>query len=193
MKRVYLFLADGFEEIEALTVVDLLRRTKEIEVITVSIMNRLMVNGSHGIKVEADCCYEELTKQDVIGQFMDGDMLVLPGGGQGTEHLYEYKPLTELIRIFGKDGKYLAAICAAPSIFGRLGMLPGKHATCYPGFEDKMTGAIIEDAAVVHDGHLITARGMGVSVDFALKLIELLDSKKTADSVASKIQDERYR
>ncbi len=123
---VYVFLADGFEEIEALTPVDILRRAG-METVTVSIMGRKSVNGSHGIIVEAD----KVLGTDITRDRMtDADMLVLPGGGKGTETLAANVEVAELARAFDRDGKYLAAICAAPSVYGRLGLLSGKKATC---------------------------------------------------------------
>ena len=117
-KKVYVFLADGFEEIEGLTVVDLLRRAG-VEVTTVSIMEEAMIHGAHGIDVMADCMFEE-------ADFADGDMLVLPGGLPGTAYLGEHEGLAELIRQYDREERYLAAICAAPRIFGRMGLLEGK-------------------------------------------------------------------
>ena len=140
MSKVYVFLADGFEEIEGLTVVDLLRRAGE-EVETVSIMGRKMIEGSHKIKVEADALFEET-------DFTEGKMLVLPGGMPGTRHLGAYKPLTDMLCDWDTKGKQLAAICAAPSVFGDLGILNGTEAVCYPGFEERLTGATIGEGTV---------------------------------------------
>lgn len=189
MKKVYVFLADGFEEIEGLTAVDILRRA-DIETVMVSVMGRDVVEGAHGIKVTADALYD--TAEKVSDNFADADMLVLPGGGRGTELLYSTEKLCRKIYEAADAGTYLAAICAAPSVFGRLGLLEGKKATCYPGFDDRMPGCAVQDASVVQDGNFITARGMGASVEFALKLVEVLDTKAHADRIGAAIQDERY-
>lgn len=179
MAKVYIFLANGFEEIEGLTVVDLLRRA-EIDIQMVSIQDNIHVTGSHNITVKADCLFQE-------AKIDEADMLVLPGGMPGTVNLLHHLQLTQKIKEFHKQGKLLAAICAAPSVFGALGVLNGKKACCFPGFEEKLLGAKIQYDAVVQDGNVITSRGMGVANDFALKIIEQLADKKTADSVKEKV------
>lgn len=179
-KKVYLFLADGFEEIEALTVTDLLRRIR-VDVEMVSIDGSLAVKGAHGIEVKADLLFEE-------AKFDDGDMLVLPGGMPGTRNLLNHKGLADLIHIYNVEEKYLAAICAAPSVFGAFGILKGKKATCFPGFEQKLIGAKLVNDRVVTDGHVITSRGMGTAIDFGLKLVEVLADEETASELASTIQ-----
>ena len=177
--KVYVFLADGFEEIEGLTVVDLLRRAGE-EVETVSIMGRKMIEGSHKIKVEADALFEET-------DFTEGKMLVLPGGMPGTRHLGAYKPLTDMLCDWDTKGKQLAAICAAPSVFGDLGILNGKEAVCYPGFEERLTGATIGEGTVAVTDHVITSRGMGTAIDFATALIARLQDEKKAEEIKASI------
>ncbi len=189
MKKVYVFLADGFEEIEGLTAVDILRRA-DMEVVMVSVMGREVVEGAHGIKVTADGLYDAVEAES--HNFADADMLVLPGGGKGTEILYSTEKLCKKVCEVANTGVYLAAICAAPSVFGRLGLLEGRKATCYPGFGDRMPGCSVQDASVVQDGNFITARGMGASVEFALKLVEVLDTKEHAHEIGAAIQDERY-
>jgi len=189
MKKVYVFLADGFEEIEGLTAVDILRRA-DIETVMVSVMGREVVEGAHGIKVTADGLYDVV--EAASSNFTDADMLVLPGGGRGTEILYSTEKLCKKVCEAAEAGIYLAAICAAPSVFGRLGLLEGRKATCYPGFGDRMPGCAVQDASVVQDGNFITARGMGASIEFALKLVEVLDTKEHADTIGAAIQDERY-
>lgn len=189
MKKVYVFLADGFEEIEGLTAVDILRRA-DMEVVMVSVMGREVVEGAHGIKVTADGLYDAVEAKS--NNFADADMLVLPGGGKGTEILYSTDKLCKKVCEAASAGTWLAAICAAPSVFGRLGLLQGKKATCYPGFGDRMPGCAVQDASVVQDGNFITARGMGASIEFALKLVEVLDTKAHADEIGAAIQDERY-
>jgi len=178
MSKVYVLLADGFEEVEGLTVVDLLRRAG-VEVRTVSIKQDVSVMGSHKINVIAD------TTLDYIHG--DADMVVLPGGLTGTNNLKNSAEVDELIRRFDKEGKYLAAVCAAPTVYGEKGLLKGKKATCYPGMEDGLVGAEWTEDSVAVDGNYITSRGLGTSIDFALKLVELLVSKDKADEIAHKI------
>lgn len=178
-KKVCVFLADGFEEVEGLTVVDLLRRAG-IEVTTVSIMGRNMIHGAHGIDVSADCQFEEK-------QYDEEDMLVLPGGMPGTTNLGDHKGLKNLLERFYKNGNYIAAICAAPSVFGKLGFLQGRKATCYPSMEDTLEGAqFVEDSAVC-DGNVITSRGVGTAIEFSMLIIEKLLNKKTADDLKDSI------
>ena len=178
-KQICVFLADGFEEIEGLTVVDLLRRAG-VEVTTVSITGESMIHGAHGIDVQADTLFEDMNYK---GQ----DMLVLPGGMPGTLHLGGHKGLEALLREFYEEKKYLAAICAAPSVFGKYGFLNGRKATSYPGFEEALVGAEYQKEAVVVDEHMITSRGMGTAIPFALKLIEVLLGKEKADEVGTSI------
>lgn len=180
MSKVCVFLADGFEEVEAIMVVDMLRRAK-IEVVTVSITGDLMVAGRSHIEIKADRLFEEIV------DFDDVDMLVLPGGMPGTTYLEEYKPLTELLLEFDKRGKKLAAICAAPTILGKLGLLKGKEATCYPGMEDQLLGADWQDKKAVVDGNIITSRGLGTSITFSLKLIEQLCGEEAAENVKDSV------
>lgn len=183
--KAYMVLADGFEEIEGLTATDLLRRAG-VEVVMVSIMKRLMVTGGHNIRVEADTLYEEAVA--ATNEFSDGDMLILPGGKAGAECMAAHEGVCNLLHAYDKANKYIAAICAAPSVPGRLGLLKGKRATCYPGFEDRVLGAEMIDASVVQDSKYITGRGMGVSTEFALKLVEVLTSPETAEKLARTIQ-----
>ncbi len=179
MAKVYIVFADGVEEIEGLTVVDVLRRGG-VDTVMVSMTGSQSVNGSHGIVFETDVLFEE---QD----FSDGDMLVLPGGGAGTQALAAHTGLRELILSYQAEGRYLAAICAAPSVLGMNGVLRGKRATCYPGFEDKLLGADATGEPVVRAGKVITGKGMGVAVDFAIELLRTFDEKK-AKEVAAAIQ-----
>ncbi|MFV0343078.1 MAG: DJ-1 family glyoxalase III [Anaerocolumna sp.] len=177
---VYLFLAEGFEEIEALTVVDLLRRA-EIDITTVSITGHKKVTGSHQIIVEADDLYEN-------ANYKEAGMLVLPGGMPGTKHLGEHEALVQLLKEFHSQDKNIAAICAAPSVLGANGILKGKKATCYPGFEDKLIDAIYTGSKAEEDGNIITGKGMGTAIDFSLKIIEKLRDKSTAEKIAASIQ-----
>lgn len=179
MPKTAIFLADGFEEIEALTVVDLLRRAN-IEISTVSIMGRKNVTGSHNITVEADSLLEET-------DFDSLDMLILPGGMPGTTNLADCKALTDKIKEFDENDKMLCAICAAPTVFGKLGILKGKKACCFPGREDDLLGADVQTSSVTRDGHFITSRGMGTAIDFGLAIIEHYQGSGAATSMASKI------
>lgn len=172
MSRVCVFLAEGFEEIEGLTVVDILRRAG-VETQTVSISEDPMVAGSHGISVKADVC---LTDAD----FQETELLVLPGGMPGTKHLGACVRLTDLLTEFHQAGKRVAAICAAPGVLGDLGILKGRKAACYPGFEDRLAGAEVVFDRVVTDGNVTTSRGMGTAIAFALELVKLLVSEEKA-------------
>lgn len=179
MARVCVFLADGFEEIEGLTVVDLLRRAGQ-EVCTVSIMGRLEINGSHGIRLYADALYEQM-------EFSKEDLLVLPGGLRGMQNLAAHEPLAELLRGHHAQNGRIAAICAAPSVLGQLGLLEGKKAVCYPGFEEKLTGAECKTEPFVTDGNITTSRGVGTAIPFALELISLLCGAKEAAAIGESI------
>jgi len=180
MSKVYVFMADGTEEVEALTVIDLLRRAK-VDVVTVSIMEKKQVMTSHKIGVEADELYGE-------SDYMDGDMIVLPGGMPGTTHLKNHEALRKVLFAYKEAGKYLAAICAAPSIYGWNGMLEGKKAICYPGFEEELKGAMVTNEGVVTDGQFITSKGLGTAIDFSLELITLLVNAETAENIAKAVQ-----
>lgn len=175
MSRVCVFLAEGFEEIEGLTVVDILRRAG-VDTQTVSITEERMVTGSHKIPVRADICLED-------ADFSGTEMLVLPGGMPGTLNLGACHELTELLVQFHKEGKKVAAICAAPSVLGDLGVLKGKRAACYPGFEERLSGAETVYDKVAVDGNVTTSRGMGTAIPFALALTEQLASREKAEEI----------
>lgn len=175
MSRVCVFLADGFEEIEGLTVVDILRRAGA-DTQMVSITEERMVTGSHGIPVQADVCLKD-------ADFTKTELLVLPGGMPGTLNLGACRPLSDLLLQFYKEGKQVAAICAAPSVLGDLGILKGKKAACYPGFEDRLTGAEVVYDKVVSDGNVTTSRGMGTAIPFALALTAKLVSEEKAEEL----------
>ncbi len=163
---IYMLLADGFEEIEALTPLDLLRRAKQ-DVLTVSITDSRAVTGAHGITVLADITASEISTPC-------DRMLILPGGMPGTKNL-DASPITErLIRETLANGGHLAAICAAPMILGKRGLLNGKRATCYPGFENALCGANFISTYVVTDGNVTTATGAGAAIPFAEELVKLL-------------------
>lgn len=172
MSRACVFLADGFEEIEGLTVVDILRRAG-VETQMISIKDEKMVVGSHQIAVQADACLKDV-------DCTDADILVLPGGMPGTLHLGACKELTELLVKFHEEGKKTAAICAAPGVLGDLGILKGKKACCYPGFEDRLAGAEVVFDEVAADGNVTTSRGMGTAIPFALALTAQLVSEEKA-------------
>ncbi len=177
---VYLFLADGFEEIEGLTVVDLLRRA-EIKITMVSVTGNLKIAGSHNIKVEADGLFEDY-------DYKDAELLVLPGGMPGTKNLGAHKELVELLKKFRTEDKALAAICAAPSVLGENGLLQGKKVTCFPGFEEKLIGAKATGARAVTDGNIITGKGMGTAIEFSLEIIRFLANNETAERIGKTIQ-----
>ena len=173
------FLANGFEEIEALATVDILRRAG-VEVVTVGVGGKNAV-GAHGIAVCADIVEDEL---DIAA--IDG--VVLPGGMPGTTNLEASAVVQTAVKSAYERGLLVAAICAAPSILGHGGYLNGKKATCYPGFEPELTNAAVIDEGVVRDGSIITASGAGVAVDFALELVRYLVSDEMAESIRRGIQ-----
>ena len=171
---IYLFLANGFEEIEALCPLDLLRRAG-LEVTTVGIGGDAIM-GAHGITVLADI---------PEGMYADStpDMLILPGGMPGAKHLDESQVVDTALKAAARNGSFLAAICAAPMILGYRGLLEGQQAVCYPGFESHLKGATLAQARVVRDGRIITAAGMGVALEFGLALVEALKGKEAAEAL----------
>ena len=179
MKKTGIFLAEGFEEIEGLTVVDILRRAG-VEAVTISITGQKEVQGSHRIGVLADCLYEEV-------DFSELDGIVLPGGMPGTTNLGNHSGVNETIKSFAAQGMLVAAICAAPSVLGQAGILEGKKAACYPGFEDKLTGAEVVYEKVAEAGNVITSRGMGTAIPFGLRLAAYLTSEQKAKELAESI------
>lgn len=176
---VYVFLANGFEEMEALAPVDLMRRV-DIPVTTVGIGNKV-ITGSHDIKVVADITDAEFVYDSGV------EMIILPGGMPGTLELEKAICVNSALEEADRDGKYIAAICAAPSILGHKGLLRGKKACCYPGFEEQLIHANATTDRVVVDGNIITSRAAGTVFEFAHKLIELLRDKETADGVIASI------
>ena len=174
---IYMFLADGFEEVEALTPLDLLRRAGA-EILTVGIQGTT-ATGAHGITFACDITAEEMDLSAV-------DTVILPGGMPGTTNLDACRYVDAAIEAVTKKGGRLAAICAAPLILGKRGLLEGKHAVCYPGFEKELRGAhICETAGVVTDGSITTAKGMGVAFEFGIELVRLLFGQGKADAIAS--------
>ena len=176
---VYVYLADGFEEIEALAVVDVLRRA-DITVKTVSVTGIKNVRGAHDIVVAADLLFQEADHASC-------EMIVLPGGMPGTTNLARHEGLVKQISAFAQNDKWIAAICAAPSILGKMSLLKGKRATSFPGYENDMIGAVYTEEKVVQDGKFITSRGAGTAVEFALKLVELLKDEHTAAALRKKM------
>lgn len=179
MKKAGVFFATGYEEIEALTVVDILRRAG-IEVLCVSIDGNKQVKGAHDITVDMDIFLDEL-------DFDSLDILVCPGGMPGTKNLEACTRLTEQICSFANDQKLIAAICAAPSIFGHLGLLEGRKACIYPGMESQLTGAEVCYDEVVQSDHIITSRGMGTAIPFALQITANLVGQEMADKLSKGI------
>jgi 4-methyl-5(b-hydroxyethyl)-thiazole monophosphate biosynthesis len=175
MNSVYLFLANCFEETEAITVVDVLRRAG-IKISTVSVTGGRTVMGAHQVPIMSDALFEEC-------DFSDAAMLVLPGGMPGAVTLSEHQGLCSLIKKFAKEGKRLSAICAAPMVLGKLGLLKGKNATCYPGFEHFLDGATVLPEQVVVDGLYITGSGPGASMEFALAIVDALMGRGQVDSL----------
>ncbi len=176
MKKVYVFLSNGFEDIEAVATIDICRRAG-LDVQTVSITGTLDVVTAHNIQLKADSLFEEC-------DFSDAAMLILPGGlAPGAAMLNEHEGLIQLIMQHHALGTPLSAICAAPFIFGRLGILDGLRATCYPGFETHLTGATYTAAKVEQDGQFITGKGPGASSEFAFAIVESLCGKDKADEL----------
>ena len=178
---VYVFLADGFEEIEALTPVDLLRRAG-VDARTVSIYpGRSDVTGARKITVRADMTIDEAKPQKE-------DIIVLPGGMPGTVNLLECDDLMKTVDDHNAEGGRIAAICAAPArILGSKGLLRGKKATCYPGMEDLLEGATAVTDSVITDGNITTSRGLGTAVDFACELIAIVCGKERADEIRASV------
>lgn len=164
MKTIFVFLAEGFEEIEALTPVDVLRRAG-LSVQTVSIMDEQAVAGAHGVSVLADKMFAEINPEDA-------EMILLPGGLPGATNLDAHEGLSRMILEFADAEKPLAAICAAPLVLGNRGLLQGKKATCYPGFETYLQGAEYTAALVEQDGNVITGKGPGAAMEFAFAIVE---------------------
>lgn len=183
MKTIFLFLITGFEEIEALASVDVLRRAG-LSVRTVSLTGERTVTGSHGIPVVADVLFEEV-------DFGEAEMLVIPGGTPAFDGHEGLK--REVLAFYGAGGR-VAAICASPMVFGGLGILRGRKATCYPGFEKYLQGALLAtDRAAVVDGNVITGRGPGLTLDFALTLVGVLAGEEKCREVASQLLVDRRR
>lgn len=187
MKGIYIFLADGFEEIEALATLDVLRRGG-LDVKTISIQEDILVTGAHRIPVQADMRFEDFLTDVRRDGTRPADVLIFPGGMPGTKHLAEKQDLIRLMQQHWAEGGTVAAICAAPGlVVSRLPGLEGRKFTCYDGFEEHMTarGAEYVKAPAVTDGNLITGRGPGCAVDFALAILESVKGKEAAEQVRS--------
>lgn len=180
MKKVYIFLADGFETVEALAPVDVMRRAG-LDVVTVSIMEGPEVLSAQNIKVMADVMYEDVS-------LCDASALVLPGGSVGTDNLSAHALLCAALVKAHSAGTLLAAICAAPMVLGRIGVLEGRKATCYPGCECDLSGAEYTAVPVQEDGNIITGCGPGVSFDFGFAIVERLCGKDVVDTLRSQMQ-----
>ena len=168
----YLFLANGFEEIEALCPLDLLRRAG-VQVTTVGVGGGEWITGAHGIEIRPDI-------PDTMYRDAKPEMVILPGGMPGAKNLDESATVKQALRAADRNGGYLAAICAAPMVLGALGIVKDRHATIYPGIEDKLIGATPLADEVVVDGNVITSRAPGTAIPFAIALAKLLTDEKTA-------------
>ena len=175
-----MFLADGFEEVEALCPLDILRRAG-LEVTTVGIGGKDVIRGAHGIIVHAAI-------PDVMYRDSTPEMLILPGGMPGSKNLDESRIVDSALRAASRKGAILAAICAAPMVLGKRGYLEGKRAVCFPGFEEFLTGATLDETAtVVRDGSIVTAKGMGAAFDFGLELVRALKDDGTAEKIRDSV------
>ncbi len=175
MKKIGIFMADGCEEIEGLTVVDIVRRAK-MEIVMISITGKREVTSSHQVTFLTDALAAEVDYDTLDG-------IVLPGGMPGTLNLQADETVNKVIRQFAAEGRLVCAICAAPSVLGAAGILEGKCATCHPGFEEKLTGAKVEEKEVVVDGNVITSRGMGTAIPFALEIVRYFADDETVEQV----------
>lgn len=170
-------LAEGFEEIEAITIIDVLRRA-EIKTLIVSVTGEKTVTGSHGIEITSDILFEDADYDSI-------SMIILPGGMPGASNLKNHEGLNKQILGFNSAGKPLGAICAAPLVFGNLGILENHKATCFPGFEDQLTGAEITDSNVEISGKVITGKGPAAALQFALQIVEMLKGKPVSEQLAA--------
>jgi protein deglycase len=178
-KKIAVHLAEGFEEIEAVSIIDVLRRA-DIETLVVSVTTEKAVTGSHNIQITADILFEEVDYSSV-------DMIVLPGGLPGANNLKDHAGLAKHILNFHRNGKPLGAICAAPIVLGNLGILENQKATCFPGFENQLKGAEVTGAEVETSGKIITGKGAGVAIKFALKIVETIKGKTFAEELGRKM------
>ena len=182
-RKIAVHLANGFEEIEAVSIIDVLRRA-DIEVSVVSVTGKLEVIGAHHLKIIADTLFEQVDYDDIY-------MIVLPGGMPGASNLDAHKGLKEMILKFNGANKQLAAICAAPMVYGNLGILKGKQAVCFPGFENYLKGAEVVSQPIVESGNILTGNGPASAILFALKIVEKTVSKEKADSISRQMLVEK--
>lgn len=177
---LYMFLADGFEEVEAIACLDVLRRAK-VEALTVGVSDKV-VTGAHGIAVQCDKTVADVSVSDGV------DGVILPGGMPGTVNLEEHGTVREFISYCADSSKLICAICAAPSILGHMGLLDGRNAVCFPGFEADLKGAVIADSFVVRDANFITCKGMGSAIDFGLEIAAEFIGKERAAQIKKTLQ-----
>lgn len=184
MKKVFVLLANGYEEIEALMPVDVLRRAG-LDVSIVSTSEESFVTGAHNISVKSDLFLNDVDADN-------GDLLILPGGMPGASNLLENEKVKSLITSFYEKKKWLAAICAAPMILGEMGLLEGKKATCFPGFEKHLKGAEVVKESAITDGHIITGRGIGAAMEFSLEIVRNLLGVDVANKLGKEMVVEKY-
>lgn len=175
MKKVLVHFANGFEEIEAITPVDVLRRAG-CEVVTISVTGKNEVVSTRGVTIVTD-------KHFVEADYENADLILLPGGQPGADNLNKHEGLKKQVKTFFEKGKMIAAICAAPMVLGSIGILKGKRATCFPGVEPQLTGATCTGNAVEVDGNIVTGKGPGAALKFSLTLVEMLVGKAKADEL----------
>ena len=176
MKKAFVHFAEGFEEIEAITIVDVLRRA-DIQTLMVSVSGRKEVTGAHNIRIAADALFEE-------ADYSEAEIMILPGGMPGSKNLNAHLGLKDQLLSFDKSKKRIAAICAAPLVLGGLHILEGHEAACYPGYEDKLLGADLKYEPALVSGNIITSRGPGTAMDFSLTIVAELKGESTADELA---------
>ena len=177
MAKVYVFLADGFEDVEALAPIDILRRGGQ-EVVTVSVMDNQVVESAHGVQVVADALFEDCDLSDAA-------LLVLPGGMPGATNLYSHEGLREALQAHCMAGKLTGAICASPGVvLGQMGLLKDRRATCYPGFEKLMKGAQYTAAVFTVDRNIVTAEGPAAAFAFGYELLKMLAGEETSRQIA---------
>lgn len=177
--KIAVHLAEGFEEIEAISIIDVLRRA-ELEVLVVSVTGTLEVSGAHQIRIIADTLFEQVNYEELF-------MIVLPGGMPGASNLEAHVGLKNQIRQFDQANKHLAAVCAAPMVLGNLGILNGKQAVCYPGFEKYLKGAEVLTVPAIESGNVITGRGIGAVLEFALMIVKRAVSAEKSEEIARQI------
>lgn len=185
MKKAYLLLCDGFEEVEALTAADIVKRAG-VDVKLVAVYKEDIVRGTHDMKVVSDISFDSAESFDAK-KFMDADAVILPGGMPGTANLKKSKAVLEMVKAYNTKGKTVAAVCAAPTVLAAAGLLEGREATCFPGFEADMAGAKIVSEAAVISGNIVTGKSMGCAVDFGLAIVESMFGIDEAEAVEKSI------